>query len=257
VRRAPAIPRPRASAPAPVDRAACRQGPTRDSARRSRRRVALGGPTSPDAPSPPRGKDATPPATRTDAEDPRAYYVRPRPFPSSRVHEALVRPFLPSLKLPHAINGALNPSAALYSPFPGDLSPPLPLSIKAQPSPCPSHCPSSLLVLALSRVRAAPQPPRPDHLDGAPPAVKPLPTRCPARHRTVRIHLLFTGAPPVLARRRSPPRHPWTRWSSCLPSTQHPGWTSRMFPTRQDHRTHRPSSRHMSENLRLKTTPTR
>ncbi|PWZ20970.1 hypothetical protein Zm00014a_009935 [Zea mays] len=72
------------------------------------------------------------------------------------------------------------------------------------------------------------------------------------RRRTVRIHLLFTGAPPVLARRCSPPRRPWTRWSSCLPSTQHRGWTSRLFPTRQDHRTHRPSSRHMSENLRLK-----
>jgi hypothetical protein len=149
--------------------------------------------------------------------------MRPRPFPSSRVHEALVHPSLPSLKLPDAINGVLNPSAALYSPFPGDLSPPLPLSIKAQPSPCPSRCPSSLLVLALSRVHAAPQPPRPDHLDGAPPAVKPLPTRCPARHRTVRIHLLFTGAPPVLARRCSPPcrrgplRRPWSLAGAVVP----------------------------------------
>jgi hypothetical protein len=97
-----------------------------------------------------------PPATRTNAEDPRAYSVRPRPFPSSRVHEALVRPFLPSLKLPHAING-INGHEEPGRPF---LSPwclfPLPFSsIKSDTvpaSPLPFPCsPISHAIASVSR----------------------------------------------------------------------------------------------------------
>jgi hypothetical protein len=107
-----------------------------------------------------------------------------------------------------------------------------PLVYKMDAEPFPSRCPSSLLVLALSRVHAAPQPPRPDHLDRAPLAVKPLPTPCPARRQTVRIHLLFTGAPPVPTRcpsfavrprvreaAHAAPRQPCPRRS---PSSVHP-----------------------------------
>jgi hypothetical protein len=74
---------------------------------------------------------------------------------SSRVMKlnasVLPLPLLSSMNAMNAINGALNPSAALYSPSPGDLSPPLTLSIKAQPSPCPSPSPSSPSLSSCSR----------------------------------------------------------------------------------------------------------
>ena len=118
---------------------------------------------------------------------------------SSRVMKlnasVLPLPLLSSMNAMNAINGALNPSAALYSPSPGDLSPPLPLSIKAQPSPCPSPSPSSpSLSLALlvftprSQLRHTP-------------AIESLLAQCPspalpAQHPGDRAHVVRRRASP-------------------------------------------------------------
>jgi hypothetical protein len=89
-------------------------------------------------------------------------------------------------------------------------------------------------------------------------AVEPLPTPCPARRRTVRVHPLFTGAPPVLAR-RSPSVEPH-RSSRPIVRTHRRNYAVRR---RHDHAAHQLDHSRLAVRRpcpfipRLKITPTR
>jgi hypothetical protein len=124
--------------------------------------------------------------------------------PCLRVMELSLRSLLP----PH-VHPPLKstPLMAMKHPRRPLLS--LPLSIKPQPSPTLSLPQARSLLSVLS-----PSPfavvkfvagPSAQHLDGAPPAFKPLPTSCPAHCQTVRVHPLFTGARPCLRAVRCSP----------------------------------------------------